>query len=51
MSSRRKTTDALYSDRVKLLRDNPEQYFKNFPKPEFGFLQTRKNSTTPKSSK
>lgn len=51
MKSRNKSTDALYSDRIRLLRTDPEQYFRNYPKPEFGFRQTRKNDTKPKSSK
>lgn len=36
--------DALYSDRVKLLRENPEEYVRKYPKPKWGW---RKRPTKP----
>lgn len=31
------TTDALYSDRIRLLQNDPERYFELFPRIKFGF--------------
>lgn len=49
MKSRRKSTDALYSDRIRLLRTDPERYFREYPKPEFGFRQSQKPDSKQKS--
>lgn len=29
--------DALYTRRIKLLREDPDEYFRQHPKPQFGF--------------
>ena len=38
MSDRnRQQTDALYADRVRLLKTDPDRYLREYPKPTFGF--------------
>lgn len=49
MNARRKSTDALYTDRIRLLRTDPDRYFREYPKLEFGFRQNRKSESKSKA--
>lgn len=44
MSEVSKSTDALYSDRIRLLQVDPERYFQLYPRPKFGFQPTESDS-------
>ena len=49
MTNRRKTPDALYVDRIRLLQTDPERYFREYPRQKFGFqLKTSSDVKRPK---
>lgn len=37
MTDRPQSTDALYSDRIRLLQNDPNRYFQEYPRLKFGF--------------
>ncbi|MDN6259392.1 MULTISPECIES: hypothetical protein [unclassified Corynebacterium] len=47
MTDRKKPGNALYIERIRLLRSDPDRYFREYPKPEFGFRQEHKHTPEP----
>lgn len=49
MISKRRTnsssTDVRYTERVRLLKANPEQYYREYPRPRFGFVDVKPGSS------
>ncbi|GAA1471717.1 hypothetical protein P4N68_10450 [Corynebacterium felinum] len=48
MSERKKQTsfftDVTYTERIRLLKADPEAYFRQYPRPEFGFVAARREA-------